>query len=314
MPDALPPDEARLVSVIGAQLAAAGQPADLTDDCAALSVPTALVTTDTLIEGVHFDLRYDTPEQVGAQAAVQNLSDLAASGGAAGWLVWCLCLGPAQRTETFVAALARGFAETAARFDARIVGGNLSRTPGPLTVAVTAGGPLVGARALTRSGARAGETVYVTGGLGDAALGVDSPRYRADRHAWRPHLAEARLIARSGLATACIDISDGLLLDAARLALASGVTLALRSNAVPLAPACAALADASAARRHALTGGEDYVLLFTAPSAPPGLSCQAIGTVLDRRASGPLLLDDRPASAQGWDHFRGAESSASARS
>jgi thiamine-monophosphate kinase len=303
MPDALPPDEARLVSVIGAQLAAAGRPADLSDDCAALNGPTALVTTDTLVEGVHFDLRHDTPAQVGAQAAVQNLSDLAASGGGPGWMLWSLLLPRERRTEAFVAELTAGFAQTCARFDARVVGGNLSSTPGPLAIVVTAGGPLVGERPLTRTGARPGELVFVTGPLGDAALGVFEPARRAARHAWRPHLAEAAVIARAGTVTACMDISDGLLIDADRLARASGVTLAFDARAVPLGPACAALPDAERGLRLALTGGEDYVLLFTAPRAPKGLVCHAIGHVQAARPGATLLLDDRPVAAAGWDHF-----------
>ena len=222
-----PPDEAALVSAIGDELRRAGRPADLSDDCAFLRGATQLVTTDTLIEGVHFQLDLDTLAQVGAQAAVQNLSDLAASGGGAGWLVWSLCLPPNLRTLEAVRALTRGFAETAAQNSATVVGGNLSRMPGPLTVAVTAGGPLAGKRPLTRSGALPGDGVYLTGALGDAALGVvePTPAHRAARHAWRPHLAEAAILANDPGVTACMDISDGLLLDGARLAKASGVLL-----------------------------------------------------------------------------------------
>lgn len=294
--------EAALIGAIAEELARAGRAADLTDDCAALDLPTRLVTTDTLVEGVHFDLRLDRPEQVGAQAAVQNLSDLAASGGGAGWLLWALCLGPAHREAAFVAALAHGFAQTAARFGARVVGGNLSRTPGPLTINVTAGGPLLGAAPLTRKGARPGDLIYVTGGLGDAALGVLHPEHRAARHAWRPHLAEAARLAASPDVSACMDVSDGLLLDAARLAAASGVTLAIESAAVPLAPACAALPDTATARRLALGGGEDYVLLFTARSRPD-LRCWPIGRVLAARPGQPLLLDEAPVDPAGFDHF-----------
>ncbi|MCK6571952.1 thiamine-phosphate kinase [Myxococcota bacterium] len=307
MPDDPLPDEHRLLAIIGAALARAGRPADLTDDCAALAGQTALVTTDTLVEGVHFDLALDTPAQVGVQAAVQNLSDLAASGGSAGWLVWSLCLGPAHRTEAFVAGLTDGFATTAARFGASVVGGNLSRTPGPLVVAVTAGGPLAGARPLTRAGARPGHGVYVTGPLGDAALGVEDARARAARHAWRPHLAEAARLAVTPGVGACMDVSDGLLLDAGRLAAASGVTLALTAAAVPVGPACGALGDPARARRLALTGGEDYVLLFTAEAPPADLVAHRIGTVADGPAQ--VLVDGAvPAGARGFDHFAPLES------
>jgi thiamine-monophosphate kinase len=307
MPDDPLPDEHRLVSIIGAALARAGRPADLTDDCAALCGHTALVTTDTLVEGVHFDRALDTPRQIGAQAAVQNLSDLAASGGAAGWLVWSLCLGPAHRNEAFIAELAAGFADTAARYGASVVGGNLSRTAGPLVIAVTAGGPLAGERPLTRAGARPGQGVFVSGPLGDAALGVFDGAARLARHAWRPHLAEAARLAVHPGVGACMDISDGLLLDASRLAGASGVTLDLEAGAVPLGPACARLADSAHARRLALTGGEDYVLLFTAENPPADMAAYRIGTV----GVGPsrVRLDgvDVAHGPRGFDHFAVAE-------
>lgn len=307
MPDDPLPDEHRLVSIIGAALARAGRPADLTDDCAALGGQTALVTTDTLVEGVHFDRAVDTPWQIGAQAAVQNLSDLAASGGAAGWLVWSLCIGPAHRSEAFVAELAAGFADTAARYGASVVGGNLSRIAGPLVVAVTAGGPLVGERPLTRAAARPGQGVFVTGPLGDAALGVLDPGARSARHAWRPHLAEAARLAVHPGVGACMDVSDGLLLDAGRLAIASGVTLDLEAAAVPLGPACARLADPDRARRLALTGGEDYVLLFTAETPPADMAAHRIGTV----SAGPprVRLDgvDVAHGPRGFDHFAAPE-------
>jgi len=302
MPDDPLPDEHRLLAIIGAALARADRPADLTDDCASLSGQTALVTTDTLVEGVHFDLAVDTPAQLGAQAAVQNLSDLAASGGAAGWLVWSLCLGPAHRTEAFVAGLTDGFAQTAARYGASVVGGNLSRSPGPLVVTVTAGGPLAGVRPLIRAGARPGHGVFVTGPLGDAALGVEDKRARAARHAWRPHLAEAACLAVTPGVGACMDVSDGLLLDAGRLAAASGVTLALSSAALPIGPACAALGEPARALRLALTGGEDYVLLFTAEAPPAALVTHRIGTVGEGPAR--VLLDGvLPSGTRGFDHF-----------
>ncbi len=299
MPDE-PPSEAALVAIIGAELARAGRPADLGDDCARLRGRTDLVTHDDLVAGVHFDLRRDRPEQIGAQAAVANLSDLAASGGAAGWLVWSLVLPRAIGVDT-VRRLTRGFAGTAARYGAAVVGGNLTRTSGPLTIPVTAGGPLVGRRALTRSGARPGDALYVTGPLGDAALGHLAPdaAARALRHRWRPHLREAAALARWDRVTAAMDISDGLLLDAARLADASGVGLDLRSDGVPVSEAYRARLGADLG--PALSGGEDYVLLFTAPAtAPPPIAAWRVGTCVERAG---LRLDGRAVTPRGHDHF-----------
>ncbi len=302
MPDE-PPSEAALVAAIGAELARAGRPADLSDDCARLRGHTDLVTHDDLVAGVHFDRRRDRPEQIGAQAAVANLSDLAASGGAAGWLVWSLVLPCDVGLET-VRRLTRGFAETAARHGAAVVGGNLTRTPGPLTIPVTAGGPLVGPRALTRSGARPGDALYVTGPLGDAAIGHLFPdaAARAARHRWRPHLREAAALARWGRATAAMDISDGLLLDAARLGDASGVGIDVDRAGVPVSDHYRArLGDDLDA---ALGDGEDFELLFAAPpDAPPPIAAWRVGTCSARPG---LRLDGRPIAPRGHDHFGSA--------
>jgi len=295
-------DEGTLVAAIAEALRAHGQAPDLSDDCGFPSTPTALVTTDTLVEGVHFDSAWDSDEHVGAQAAVQNLSDLAASGAGASWLVWSLCLPPAWRDLDRLRALTTGFARVASAFGASILGGNLTRTPGPLVVSVTAGGALAGDRALRRDAARVGQTVYVSGRLGDAALGVLRPsrETRAARHAWRPHLSEAAALSRLSGPVACMDISDGLLLDATRMAKASGVTLALETARVPVSTLFAATFGAD--RRVALAGGEDYVLLFTA-DVPPPFEAWPIGRVVEPLADAPVLLDDAPAPALGWDHF-----------
>ncbi len=282
-------DEASCVRALAVEL---GGP-DLSDDCAHLDGATALVTTDALVEGVHFDLQRDTLEQVGAQAAVANLSDLAASGGGPGWLVWALML-PRDLTRADLCALARGFARVALEHGARVVGGNLSRTPGPLVVSVTAGGPLAGDRPFLRTGARPGDGVYLTGPVGDAALGVTDldPAARAARHRWRPHLREAAALAAWGGVTAALDVSDGLLTDAGRFP----VAVNLDSGAVPLGPL---YQQRRADPALALDGGEDYVLLFTAASPPP------TGTRIGTCAEGDgVFVDGARVQPAGWDHFR----------
>ena len=307
-PDAPMPDEAALVALIDHELRAAGIPADLSDDCGAPPGPTALVSTDTLIEGGHFDFARDTPEQVGAQAAVANLSDLAGSGGAAGWAVWSLSL-PRRWTVGRFRGVVRGFVRTCAAHGCAVIGGNLSRIDGPAVIAVTVGGPLAGARPFTRVGARPGDVIYVTGNLGDAALGYleADPEARAHRHRWRPHLDAARALAEWGHVSAAMDISDGLALDLDRMMRASGCSAALLGACLPTSRHYVARRGRD--RTAALTGGEDYVLLFCAPpdvDPPAAAGAIPIGHVLP--PGGPRLrLDGAPLDAGGHDHFAPGE-------
>lgn len=316
MPDDEPPSAGRaglpgerlLVEAIEAELRAAGLDPDLTDDCGRPPGPTALVTTDALVEGRHFDFERDTPEQVGAQAAVANLSDLAASGGAAGWAVWDLTL-PARWDLARFRGVVRGFARACAAHGCAIIGGNLTRTEGPGVISVTVGGPLAGARPFTRSGARPGDLIYVTGDLGDAALGYlePDPEARARRHRWRPHLAEARALAEWGRVSAAMDISDGLAIDLDRMMRASDAAADLMAACIPTSAHYAARRGRD--RRVALTGGEDYVLLFCAdPGHDPPDAAGAICIGHVRPPGGPRLrLDGEALRPEGHDHFAPAE-------
>ena len=299
-------DEDALVARIAAVLATVnGAAPDLSDDCALLpeARPTRLVSADAIIEGVHFDLRRDTLREVGAQAAVANLSDIAASGGRPEWLVWSLVLPPGFATEA-VEALTLGFATCAAAHGARLVGGNLSVATGPLTLAVTVGGSLWGSAAITRAGARPGDLLYLAGAVGDAALGhlEADAEARALRHRWRPQVAESQALCTWGQVRAMLDVSDGVLRDAHRLGRASGVGIQLRSAGIPVSAHYRARRgdDLSVA----LSGGEDYVLLFAAPpDAPPPISAACIGTCVPEPG---LWLDGRPVAPAGYDHLSGA--------
>ena len=296
-----PLSETAIIDIIGDELHRVGLQADFTDDCAHLRETTALVTTDVMVEGVHFDLDLDTPAQAGAQAAVMNLSDLAASGGLAGWLVWALCLPPSWDRDRII-GLARGFCGAAAEYGARVVGGNLSQTTGPAVIAVTAGGALAGGRPFRRDGAQPGDVLYVTGPLGNAALGYvePDPVTRAARHLWRPHLAEATILARWDGVTAAMDISDGLLIDAHRVAKASGVGIEIDTQAIPVSALYRQRRNHD--RELALTGGEDYVLLFTASGARTAPVGYPIGRCVD--APG-IWVDGVIREPAGFDHFAG---------
>ncbi|MBU0552554.1 thiamine-phosphate kinase [Myxococcota bacterium] len=289
-------NEASLLDSIARALASEGLRPDLSDDCA-LAPPTALLTTDALVEGVHFDLATTSARRVGAQAAVCNLSDLAASGGGPGWLLWSLIV-PPRWSPALIEEMTGGLAAVARAQGAEILGGNLARVEGPGVLSVTAGGPLLGAAPLRRRGARVGDGVYVTGPLGEAALGLrfQDEMAQAARHAWRPHFAEAAALVSWGGASSAMDISDGLLLDLDRLCRLNGLGADLDAAAIPTSTLYRArLGDDL---ELALSGGEDYVLLFTASTPPP------IGVRVGVCVAGEgLTLNGSAISPRGWDHF-----------
>ncbi|TXC72081.1 thiamine-phosphate kinase [Sphingomonas ginsenosidivorax] len=222
-----------------------------------------VVTTDTLVEGVHF-LPTDAPEDVAWKLVATNLSDLAAKGAVPAGILLNYPLGD----DAFDAGFLRGLAEALATFDTPLLGGDTVTLPcaAPRILTVTAFG--TDAAAPPRSGARAGDALWVTGTIGDAgaglaiALGADGPAallaaYRRPQ----PRLAEGRIIAPR--ARAMMDVSDGLLLDAQRMAAASGLAVTIDLARVPLSHAYRAHAGDALA---AATAGDDYELLFAAPA------------------------------------------------
>jgi thiamine-monophosphate kinase len=290
------------------------------DDCAvvALGDRRLLLTVDTLVEGVHFRRGWLTPRQLGRRAFEVNASDVAAMGGVPRWCVLSLAA-PATTPAGDLAAISRGVAAAAVAAGARLVGGNLSRAR-ELSVALT----LVGeapAQPVTRAGARPGDLLFVTGSLGEAALGVRLLRRDPDARgapvrrfrAPRARVRAGALLAGGGLAAAMIDVSDGLLQDLTHLCVASGVGARVELSRVP----CSARVR-HAGRLLALAGGEDYELLCAIPARHRGRVER-----LARRFGCPFtyigvcvpppprvrVVDGQgrpmPVSAAGHDHFLG---------
>jgi thiamine-monophosphate kinase len=238
------------------------------DDCAVLRAGSQrlLFTVDALVEGVHFRRGWLTPRQLGRKAFLVNASDVAAMGGAPRWCVVNIAA-PPHTAAADIAAISRGVAAAARDNGASLVGGNLSRARQlAVTVALLGDAP---PRPITRSAARPGDLLYVTGRLGEAALGlralradrgVRGPavrRFREPPARWR---AAARL-ARSGAVSAMIDVSDGLVQDLGHLCAASRVGARI---AVARLPSSARVRRAGIAL--ALAGGEDYELLCAVPA------------------------------------------------
>lgn len=254
----------------------------LRDDAAVLSLTsgTRLVcTTDAMVAGVHF-FADDPPFDIARKLVRVNLSDLAAMGARPRWLLLALAL-PRNTTDSWLAAFAEGLADDCATFDVALVGGDTVATDGALTLSLTALGE-GGADTLKRSGARVGDDIYVSGTIGDGALGllalqdrlpdIDAgaksalvARYRVAT----PRIALGRSLC--GIADACMDISDGLLADLGHLCKASGVGARITAAAVPLSDAArAAVVAEPALMATVLGGGDDYELLFTAREAMRG--------------------------------------------
>ncbi len=231
-------------------------------DDAAVLASGAVLATDAMVQGVHWDLRV-TPAQVGFKLARTNLSDVAAMGAEARWALLTLAL-PTPVDPRWVTDFGRGLA--VGLDGVPLLGGDTTRSPGPVTATLTVGGQLVGPP-LLRSGARPGDLVWVSGALGAAARAFASGETATDLwQAWvrpAPPLALGPALARDGLATAAMDLSDGLARDLARLCAASGCGARIAPDQLPTVEPVD-LTDAEILRQ-VVGWGEDYGLLFTSP-------------------------------------------------
>jgi thiamine-monophosphate kinase len=300
------------------------------DDGAVMRCPSScdLVTAvDTLVAGVHFPA--DTrPEDIGYKALAVNLSDVAAMGAQPVWSTLALTL--PHSDESWLSAFAQGFFELAGQYGIQLIGGDTTR--GPLTVTVQVHGFVDAGQAVLRSGAHPGDIVYVTGSLGDAGLalralqqGLDLPPPHREYlfsclHRPMPRSSEGQ--ALRGIASAMIDVSDGLAADLGHILEASGVGATLSVEEIPLSPSFSAVAALSTFALDeadqwdlALCAGDDYELCFTVPAQQRSqledlctrfsCGCRAIGVIEQspglrlKRADGVSLN----LQGSGYDHF-----------
>ncbi|MDI9409002.1 MAG: thiamine-phosphate kinase [Candidatus Pacebacteria bacterium] len=243
---------------------------NLTDDAAVIAPPPGLdliITSDALVAGVHF-YADDPPFQIAQKSLRVNLSDLAAKGATP--LGYSLCfIAPSSIDDQWLEQFTHGLAADQNHFGLSLLGGDSVATAGPLTLAITAYGLMPSGRMVRRSGAKPGDDLWVTGTLGDGALGLLARQGIIQSEALRdryllpqPRLAIAQTLL--AYATAAMDVSDGLIADAGHLARASGVTLTIDRDAIPLSREAARLvAETPAYWQQILTGGDDYEILFS---------------------------------------------------
>jgi thiamine-monophosphate kinase len=311
-------------------------PIGIGDDAAALLLSpsaTLLATTDMLIEGVHFDLKTTDLYSLGWKAAAVNLSDIAAMGGVPRFCLTALGI-PASLTVEQVDEFYQGFTACIRKQGTVLVGGDTCRSGKGFIISVTVLGEAKKKHAIARSGARPGDLLFVTGTLGDSGAGLELLNSGARRRkpgAGRliekhlrpvPRVAEGRKLATAGIASAMIDVSDGLSSDLGHLCVQSGAGAEVFANRIPLSKELRSMkALKQPPLAYALAGGEDYELLFT---VPPGklkklkaMQIAATGIGIITRGRSMRLIDERGQgrilTATGYDHFRSGRRRGAAR-
>ncbi|AWL11425.1 Thiamine-phosphate kinase [Saliniradius amylolyticus] len=293
------------------------------DDCAVTQVPegqSLCTTTDTLVEGVHFPK--DTPVQAIAEKAMAvNLSDLAAMGAEPAWVSLSLSL--PEVDECWLNAFSNGIQQMCEYYGVQLIGGDTVR--GPLSITITAQGFVPNEQALTRSHARPGDWLYVTGTLGDAGLALDYlngkrqlPLNARNEVLTRFQTPTPRVLTGTALrriASSCIDVSDGLVADLHHILHASGCGASIQLEKLPLSEAMRASVSEEDAFEYALNSGDDYELLFTVSEEQKGnlelalaaacVSATCIGQLNGKTGKVELRHGEQPYSSRGhgYEHF-----------
>ena len=290
------------------------------DDCAVLRLPSGhelLVTTDFTLEGIHFRREWHSPESVGHRCLARGLSDIAAMGGEPVAAFLSLAL-PRNLPQTWVGRFARSLIGLAERFGVTLAGGDTAESPNGILADIIVVGSVPKGKAVLRSGAKVGHRIFVSGELGGSAAAVWQmgkarnlkPREYPRHFFPEPRIEVGRILLKKKLASAMIDVSDGLSTDLAHICEESGVGAELQAEMIPRASVGKPAREVDL--RFALHGGEDYELLFTAPpnrcvpSRIAGVPITQIGHitrgrkifVMNRGGVGGEL------KAQGWEHFR----------
>ncbi|HTP05771.1 MAG TPA: thiamine-phosphate kinase [Nitrospirota bacterium] len=307
------------------------------DDAAALKVSsskTLLVTTDMLLEKIHFDFSFTDFHSLGWKSAAANLSDIAAMGGVPRYCLTSIGI-PDHVSVEQIRDFYRGFHSLMKTHKTVLVGGDTCHSAKGMVISITVLGEVDKRNLLSRAGAKPGDRVFVTGTLGDSAAGLEILKKRAKGQGGMikgaearpliakhirpvPRVAAGRAIARSRCASAMIDISDGLSSDLAHICEQSGVGAEIHSDRIPISPALMKLSAGLTmpALCYALSGGEDYELLFTVPPRKIKMlqslriPVTEIGSV--KRGKALTLVEDtgikKTLQATGYDHFRRMES------
>jgi len=290
--------------------------AGIGDDCAVLRIPTGhevLVTTDFSLEGVHFRRDWHSPSLIGHRCLTRGLSDIAAMGGEPRAVFLSLAL-PRRTPQLWVDGFLHGLLKLAMQFNIPLAGGDTTQSPEGVLADVLVLGSVPKGRAILRSGTRPGDRIYVTGALGAAAAETNFLYEKADKSVQpsetgpQPRIAIGRFLRESQIATAMIDISDGLSTDLSHICEESSVGANIRADAIPRGRFRGQEVDL----RLALHGGDAYELLFTArkrtqvPASIAGIRVAEIGEVVGGKAMTLIKAQGRRSylKPQGWEHFR----------
>jgi thiamine-monophosphate kinase len=284
------------------------------DDCAVLPIPRgheALVTTDFSLEGVHFRREWHPPEVVGHRCLARGLSDIAAMGGVPRAAFLSLAL-PADLSQQWVERFIAGLLKLAARFSVTLAGGDTAQSPDGVLADIVVLGSVPAGQAILRSGARTGDLIYVTGALGSAMADLNhlrdgeklNPKSHPKHFYPEPRLAVGQFLRKKKLASAMIDISDGLSTDLGHICEESKAGAVVYAESVPAIPGTDGLT-------FALHGGDEYELLFTAhpdrrvPKRIAGVPVTHIGEITDRRHMKLVRADGKTELLKpgGWEHF-----------
>lgn len=299
------------------------------DDCAAQQLAPGellLTSTDLLIEGVHFRRDWTDLRSLGRKSVSVNVSDIAAMGGEPRTLFLAVGL-PGEMSVEEVDDFAEGFLEAASDYGAVLAGGDTCRSPGPFFISVTVQGAVPADEMVVRGGARPGDGIYVSGSLGDSALALQRllageappPALASRHHDPRARTGLGRALAGERIPSAMIDLSDGLVADLGHILESSAAGGEVQAADLPLSPIFrTALEKDAGLLELALSGGEDYELLFTAApqkqgeidaiAAREGIAVTRIGTIGPPEGGFTIRgTDGRPIAAErrGFNHFAG---------